>query len=365
MLRVIVHTFVLLIAVLAFTAGLWRRQGGAVSATAIGAIQPRISPDGESISVSYQGAIWTLPRDGGEMRRLTSGFGFDSYPAWSADGKRIGLLRRPGIPCDRRRDGSADRAAGQVAKLREDLLSSRRKESPRQLRRDATALVGGSRNRRAEAGRAIGRPRQRLWTFSGRRPHRLRHDAGRRRRADRPQRAAGRRLDHSLGRGRGEEARPVPVAHLRPLVGPRRSHRRQRSGRRAQRSLDDCPRRSRRTHAASRRDRPTRTALRLRPTAAGWSTRTIARAQPLSSAAISRRERSARSPVTRMDFRAPTGTLKIRVVEKGTGAPLTARVSVQQKNGKYFAPVGALYRMLGAVEHFYAAGEARPDGAVR
>ena len=28
MLRVIVHTFVLLIAVLAFTAGLWRRHGG-------------------------------------------------------------------------------------------------------------------------------------------------------------------------------------------------------------------------------------------------------------------------------------------------------------------------------------------------
>ena len=58
-----------------------------------------------------------------------------------------------------------------------------------------------------------------------------------------------------------------------------------------------------------------------------------------------------------MDFRAPAGALKIRVVEKGTGAPLTARVSVQQKDGKFFAPVGALYRMLGAVEHFYAAGE--------
>jgi hypothetical protein len=61
-------------------------------------------------------------------------------------------------------------------------------------------------------------------------------------------------------------------------------------------------------------------------------------------------------PIARMDFRAPTGTLKVRVVEKETGAPLTARVSVQQRDGKYFAPAGALYRMLGSVEHFYAAG---------
>ena len=68
-------------------------------------------------------------------------------------------------------------------------------------------------------------------------------------------------------------------------------------------------------------------------------------------------------PITRLDFGAATGTLELRVVEKGTGAPLTARVSVQQKQdtslGKYFAPAGALYWMLGNnVEHFYAAGAA-------
>ena len=40
---------------------------------AFGAVQPRISPDGAAIAFSYQGAIWRMPRTGGEMQRLTSG----------------------------------------------------------------------------------------------------------------------------------------------------------------------------------------------------------------------------------------------------------------------------------------------------
>src|SRR5262245_35874409 len=61
--------------------------------TAIGAIQPRISPDGSTIAVSYQGAIWTVPRTGGTMTRVTDGLGFDIEPAWSPDGKRIAFVR--------------------------------------------------------------------------------------------------------------------------------------------------------------------------------------------------------------------------------------------------------------------------------
>ncbi|HLF92468.1 MAG TPA: hypothetical protein VJB14_03340, partial [Planctomycetota bacterium] len=56
---------------------------------AVGAVQPRISPDGASIAFAYQGAIWRVPREGGLMRRLTSGKGFDGEPAWSPDGRMI------------------------------------------------------------------------------------------------------------------------------------------------------------------------------------------------------------------------------------------------------------------------------------
>ena len=51
---------------------------------AIGALQPRLSPDGERVVFSYQGAIWVMPAGGGVMKRLTDGEGLDIEPAWSS-----------------------------------------------------------------------------------------------------------------------------------------------------------------------------------------------------------------------------------------------------------------------------------------
>src|SRR5262249_19761641 len=61
---------------------------------ALGASHPRLSPDGRVVAFSYQGEIWTGPRDGGTMTLLAPSQGYDVEPGWSPDGKRLAFVRR-------------------------------------------------------------------------------------------------------------------------------------------------------------------------------------------------------------------------------------------------------------------------------
>src|SRR5437867_4618271 len=65
---------------------------GAPEQRAFGPIQPRLSPDGQQIALSWQGAICRMPASDGALTVLTPGEGFDIEPAWSPDGHTIAYI---------------------------------------------------------------------------------------------------------------------------------------------------------------------------------------------------------------------------------------------------------------------------------
>lgn len=52
-------------------------------------LDPNISPNGQQISFSYQGDIWTVGSDGGRANRLTIHEGYEGNPRWSTNGEQI------------------------------------------------------------------------------------------------------------------------------------------------------------------------------------------------------------------------------------------------------------------------------------
>jgi hypothetical protein len=320
---------------------------------ALGAIQPRLSPDGASIAVSYQGSIWRLPREGGPLRRLTAAAGFDSEPAWSPDGRRIAFIRETELKL-------IDAETGAELPLPAGLAAP----SKLFFHPDGTRLLANA-----------GRPAVLSWvdlTTGAVRPA-----------TDPPRRLPvfalspdGTQIAYALQRDvEGEQTGhngPQADLWIAPVAGG------------APRALAEWPSRVFDLWWGGRE-------LYLVTDAGGahndlW---TLSPADPRHSHKVSFGQADEDAPSTSADgrrlafadnrrgatavvvrdlatddertvevaaleFGVPVGTLRIDVVEKGAAAPLTARLSLRHEGGRFHAPPGALYRISGGLEHFYA-----------
>jgi hypothetical protein len=144
---------------------------------AIGAVHPRLSPDGRAVAFSYQGGIWRLPVESGCVRRLAGGAGFAVEPCWSADGGRIAFLQ--GRSWDSGRVRLLDAHTGQQIPVAQE--TEVQGTGPLAFSPDGGQLIGSLRTaRQVEALRALdlksGRLRTVHRTVSSRQPWALSAD---------------------------------------------------------------------------------------------------------------------------------------------------------------------------------------------
>jgi hypothetical protein len=332
---------------------------------AIGALHPQLAPAGDRVVFSYQGAIWVMPVAGGVMKCLTRGAGFDIEPTWSPDGKQIayinsrnftsGALRLVnvedgagvGLPKDAQVGGKLafhpdggrvlgsfqssnlpngealawlDLASGKISPVTDPPQAARRAALSADGRWIAFAV------HRDVSGQQWGNdgPQADLWKVSadGGKPEKLVQFPARI--FDLCWSADGMNLivTTDLG-GAHNDLWQVPIAD------PMRAAKQLTFGQ----ADEDRPSVSRDGRWLLYTDnREGCTALVRRDLRTGGE-------QTL--------------PVAGLDFRRPTGTIKVRTSDKATGQGCVARVAIVDKGGKFHAPPGAIYRIDRGLGHFY------------
>lgn len=357
--------------VLLLSSTLWADD--AFARRAFGGLSPRLSPDGRSVALSYQGAICTIPVTGGTLVRLTRGEGWDVDPAWSPDGSRIAFINAPGffagtLQVIQAKDGSpvaipqAVRGSGPLwfapdgkrvlGKFSEpgaqgviawcDLATGAITPVPGVPESWAMRLRGGVALSIDGTWIYFAEHRDREGEQSGNQGpqallRRLPAQGGAAETiAEWPARIYG---IHPDAEGKGVFiATDLGVPHndvwFVPLKEALRDARKLTFGQ----ADDDAP-------------------------SLGMDGKTLIYSDNAEGATALVRydmatgERKSLS-LDKLDFHEPAGTLRLKITDQTDGKPAVARVSVKQIGGKYCAPMGALYRLTAGVGHFYCRGEA-------
>ncbi len=352
------------------------RPAAAKLPRALGAIQPRLSADGGTIAFSYQGEIWTAPRTGGTMTLLVPGQGFDSEPAWSPDGKRIAFVRGGAVKVVQF-PGGKDVPLPRPVAVGGTYAVSKLEFSP-----DGKRLLGpfrvGTVNRLAWLDLESGNLEP-LVPVSGYFRFALSPDGKWIVHAtppDQPGEQSGNDGSYSElwkmpadGKGKAEKLCRFPARIHELCWADRRSLIVAAEVGQAHDDLwkvpisDPLRGMSKLTSGQADEDRPSVSRD------GKWLVYSDNRAGPT---ALVVRDLAGGEEATvrfdRMDYRRPTGTLRLVVKDAAGGKPIIARISLREDGGRSHAPPGSLYRSLRGRGHFYCDGSAEwtvPAGTYR
>jgi len=340
---------------------------------AFGGVQPRVSPDGETIAVSYQGAICRAPRAGGTLTRLSRAEGWDLAPAWSTDGQRLAFVSTYNFFLGQLRVIQA--ADGSPVRLPNEIRARGNVE----FHPDGQRVLGMF--------SASGQPDRLTWCdlksgeirpvpieplesiHRGRMPWALSRDGQWIAFATFPDRPGEQTGNDGFGaklwKVRAEGGQPQPVVQW-----PSRVYNLcwDAAGRGVFVATDrgdafndvwhiplDQPLASARQITSGQADEDW-------PSVSGDGRWLVHTENHEGATALVVRDQSTGQPQTLalngIDFREPTGQLQISVVDHASGQPTVARISLKQSHGKFHAPLGALYRLTAGQGHFYCREQA-------